>query len=114
MNPAAKHFDLVLGVDIHLVQPPGPVPPVMVTACAGCAMMNTAKATAAVATRSEAARMDFMPRDIADSFGKMGVRLIAFAGATGASAEDAQGCCSEENLLLALACNAGDYPLSRR
>lgn len=28
MMPAAKHFDPVLGVDIHLIQPPGPVPPV--------------------------------------------------------------------------------------
>jgi len=28
MMPAAKHFDPVLGVDIHIVQPPGPVPPV--------------------------------------------------------------------------------------
>ncbi|MBZ4407621.1 DUF6531 domain-containing protein [Myxococcus sp. XM-1-1-1] len=28
MMPAAKHFDLLLGIDIHLVQPPGPVPPV--------------------------------------------------------------------------------------
>lgn len=27
MNPAAKHFDIVMGVDIHIVQPPGPVPP---------------------------------------------------------------------------------------
>ena len=25
---AAKHFDPVIGVDIHLIQPPGPVPPV--------------------------------------------------------------------------------------
>lgn len=25
---AAKHFDPVLGVDIHIIQPPGPVPPV--------------------------------------------------------------------------------------
>lgn len=30
MMPAAKHFDPVLGVDIHIVQPPGPVPPVPV------------------------------------------------------------------------------------
>lgn len=28
MMPAAKHFDPVLGIDIHLIQPPGPVPPV--------------------------------------------------------------------------------------
>jgi RHS repeat-associated protein len=28
MMPAAKHFDQVLGVDIHIIQPPGPVPPV--------------------------------------------------------------------------------------
>jgi hypothetical protein len=28
MMPAAKHFDPVLGVDIHMIQPPGPVPPV--------------------------------------------------------------------------------------
>ena len=28
MMPAAKHFDPVLGIDIHIVQPPGPVPPV--------------------------------------------------------------------------------------
>jgi len=27
---AAKHFDPVLGVDIHIVQPPGPVPPIPV------------------------------------------------------------------------------------
>lgn len=27
MNPAAKEFDIVMGVDIHIVQPPGPVPP---------------------------------------------------------------------------------------
>lgn len=26
--PAAKHFDPVLGIDIHIIQPPGPVPPV--------------------------------------------------------------------------------------
>ncbi|MEZ6062402.1 MAG: DUF6531 domain-containing protein [Planctomycetaceae bacterium] len=25
---AAKHFDPVLGIDIHLIQPPGPVPPI--------------------------------------------------------------------------------------
>ncbi len=30
MMPAAKHFDPVVGVDIHIVQPPGPVPPVPV------------------------------------------------------------------------------------
>ncbi|MBT8335197.1 MAG: hypothetical protein KJO11_01245, partial [Gemmatimonadetes bacterium] len=30
MMPAAKHFDPVLGVDIHIVQPPGPVPPIPV------------------------------------------------------------------------------------
>lgn len=30
MIPAAKHFDPVLGIDTHLVQPPGPVPPVPV------------------------------------------------------------------------------------
>lgn len=28
MMPAAKHFDPVLGVDIHIIQPPGPVPPI--------------------------------------------------------------------------------------
>jgi hypothetical protein len=28
MNPAAKQFDIIMGVDIHLVQPPGPVPPI--------------------------------------------------------------------------------------
>lgn len=28
--PAAKHFDPVLGVDIHIIQPPGPVPPIPV------------------------------------------------------------------------------------
>lgn len=27
---AAKHFDPVLGVDIHMIQPPGPVPPIPV------------------------------------------------------------------------------------
>ena len=27
MNPALKHLDLVFGVDVHVVQPPGPVPP---------------------------------------------------------------------------------------
>lgn len=27
---AAKHFDPVLGVDIHIIQPPGPVPPIPV------------------------------------------------------------------------------------
>ena len=30
MMPAAKHFDPVIGVDIHIVQPPGPVPPIPV------------------------------------------------------------------------------------
>jgi RHS repeat-associated protein len=30
MMPAAKHFDPVLGVDVHIIQPPGPVPPVPV------------------------------------------------------------------------------------
>ena len=30
MMPAAKHFDPVIGVDIHIIQPPGPVPPVPV------------------------------------------------------------------------------------
>jgi RHS repeat-associated protein len=30
MMPAAKHFDPVVGVDIHIIQPPGPVPPVPV------------------------------------------------------------------------------------
>ncbi len=30
MMPAAKHFDPVLGIDIHIIQPPGPVPPVPV------------------------------------------------------------------------------------
>ena len=30
MLPAAKNMDPVLGVDIHIVQPPGPVPPVPV------------------------------------------------------------------------------------
>jgi RHS repeat-associated protein len=30
MMPAATHFDPVVGVDIHMVQPPGPVPPVPV------------------------------------------------------------------------------------
>ncbi len=30
MMPATKHFDPVLGVDVHIVQPPGPVPPVPV------------------------------------------------------------------------------------
>ena len=30
MMPAAKHFDPVLGIDIHIVQPPGPVPPIPV------------------------------------------------------------------------------------
>jgi len=28
MMPAAKHFDPLLGIDIHIIQPPGPVPPV--------------------------------------------------------------------------------------
>jgi RHS repeat-associated protein len=28
MMPAAKHLDPVLGIDIHIIQPPGPVPPV--------------------------------------------------------------------------------------
>ncbi len=30
MMPAAKHFDPVMGVDVHIIQPPGPVPPVPV------------------------------------------------------------------------------------
>jgi RHS repeat-associated protein len=30
MNPAAKHFDPLVGVDIHIIQPPGPVPPLPV------------------------------------------------------------------------------------
>ncbi len=30
MMPAAKHFDPILGIDIHIIQPPGPVPPVPV------------------------------------------------------------------------------------
>lgn len=30
MMPAAKHLDPLLGIDIHLIQPPGPVPPVPV------------------------------------------------------------------------------------
>lgn len=30
MMPAAKHFDPVIGVDIHIIQPPGPVPPLPV------------------------------------------------------------------------------------
>lgn len=30
MMPAAKHFDPLLGVDVHIIQPPGPVPPVPV------------------------------------------------------------------------------------
>jgi RHS repeat-associated protein len=30
MMPAAKHFDPMLGVDIHIIQPPGPVPPLPV------------------------------------------------------------------------------------
>ncbi|MFY2556571.1 RHS repeat-associated core domain-containing protein [Corallococcus terminator] len=28
MMPAAKHLDPLLGIDIHIVQPPGPVPPI--------------------------------------------------------------------------------------
>ncbi|MGF7212418.1 RHS repeat-associated protein [Skermanella aerolata] len=28
MMPAATHFDPILGIDVHLIQPPGPVPPV--------------------------------------------------------------------------------------
>lgn len=28
MMPAGKHFDPLLGIDIHIVQPPGPVPPI--------------------------------------------------------------------------------------
>lgn len=28
MTIAAKHFDPVIGVDVHIIQPPGPVPPV--------------------------------------------------------------------------------------
>ncbi|MCH9683018.1 MAG: hypothetical protein K0V04_16400 [Deltaproteobacteria bacterium] len=27
MLPAAKHFDPILGIDVHIIQPPGPVPP---------------------------------------------------------------------------------------
>ena len=27
MMPAAKHLDPILGIDIHIIQPPGPVPP---------------------------------------------------------------------------------------
>jgi len=30
MMPAAKHFDPVIGIDIHIIQPPGPVPPLPV------------------------------------------------------------------------------------
>ncbi len=30
MMPAAKHYDPVMGVDVHIIQPPGPVPPVPV------------------------------------------------------------------------------------
>jgi hypothetical protein len=30
MSAAAKHFDPILGIDVHIVQPPGPVPPVPV------------------------------------------------------------------------------------
>jgi methyl coenzyme M reductase subunit C-like uncharacterized protein (methanogenesis marker protein 7) len=25
---AVKHFDPIMGIDVHIVQPPGPVPPV--------------------------------------------------------------------------------------
>ncbi|HVI01010.1 MAG TPA: DUF6531 domain-containing protein, partial [Enhygromyxa sp.] len=28
MMPAAKHLDPLLGIDVHIIQPPGPVPPV--------------------------------------------------------------------------------------
>ncbi|HLP41454.1 MAG TPA: hypothetical protein VK465_08105, partial [Fibrobacteria bacterium] len=28
MMPAAKMMDPVMGIDIHIIQPPGPVPPV--------------------------------------------------------------------------------------
>ena len=28
MMPAVKMFDPVMGVDIHIIQPPGPVPPI--------------------------------------------------------------------------------------
>ncbi|MCY1016433.1 RHS repeat-associated core domain-containing protein [Pyxidicoccus sp. MSG2] len=28
MMPAAKHLDPLLGIDIHIIQPPGPVPPI--------------------------------------------------------------------------------------
>ncbi|MBC8070170.1 MAG: RHS domain-containing protein, partial [Deltaproteobacteria bacterium] len=28
MSAAAKHFDPILGIDLHIIQPPGPVPPV--------------------------------------------------------------------------------------
>ncbi len=31
MMPAAKHFDPVMGVDVHIIQPPGPVPPLPIT-----------------------------------------------------------------------------------
>ncbi|PRQ03287.1 hypothetical protein ENSA5_17240 [Enhygromyxa salina] len=27
MPLAAKHFDIIIGVDVHIVQPPGTVPP---------------------------------------------------------------------------------------
>ncbi len=30
MMPASKHLDIVTGIDIHIIQPPGPVPPVPV------------------------------------------------------------------------------------
>lgn len=30
MPPAAKHFDPLVGIDVHIIQPPGPVPPVPV------------------------------------------------------------------------------------
>ncbi len=30
MMPAAKHFDPLIGIDIHMIQPPGPVPPIPV------------------------------------------------------------------------------------
>ena len=30
MSIAAKHLDPVLGIDVHIVQPPGPVPPIPV------------------------------------------------------------------------------------
>ncbi|PHN05116.1 DUF6531 domain-containing protein [Flavilitoribacter nigricans] len=28
MMPASKHLDIIIGIDIHIIQPPGPVPPV--------------------------------------------------------------------------------------